>query len=60
MARNPFAAPRYNVQPGDTLPAVSMKMYGSPHHWPIIYNANIHLLDSPETKLKPGMVLHIP
>lgn len=49
----------YTVQPGDSLSAISQKMYGSWQYWNVIYEANRDILESP-SRIRPGQVLKIP
>jgi nucleoid-associated protein YgaU len=49
----------YRVQPGDNLSSVSEKVYGTPHRWKEIFEANHDLLDSPDW-VQVGMELRIP
>ena len=49
----------YTVEAGDTLWAISQKVYGSGGKYMKIYEANTSLLDSPD-KIFPGQKLVIP
>lgn len=49
----------YTVQPLDTLPGVSKKVYGSPDFWQHIYDANRNYIPNPN-QLYPGMVIVLP
>jgi nucleoid-associated protein YgaU len=50
---------QYRVQKGDSLHAISMKLYGDAKHVDAIYQANKSTLPAPE-KLKVDMVLNLP
>jgi LysM repeat protein len=50
----------YVVQSGDTLSAISMKIYGVRSRYLEIYNANTDQLASPNAVLHVGMVLKLP
>lgn len=47
------------VQPGDSLSIIAQRIYGDPNKWPLIYEANQDLLESPD-RLLVGMELSIP
>ena len=49
----------YTVKPGDTLPQIAQRVYGSAIGWSSIYHANREQLDDPDMLL-PGQVLNIP
>jgi len=49
----------YEVQPGDTLAAISRKFYNTPNRWKDIADANYNQLGD-STQIKPGMTLIIP
>ena len=49
----------YTVKSGDTLSHVSATVYGTSARWMDIFQANRHLLDTPNS-LKPGQELEIP
>jgi len=49
----------YQVKAGDSLYAISMKIYGDAQHIQSIYQANRHILKN-VNDLKPGQVLKIP
>ena len=49
----------YTVKSGDTLWAISSKMYGSGGKYMKIFEANTHILENPD-KIKPGQELVIP
>jgi phage tail protein X len=49
----------YKVRAGDTLSAISQRVYGSAHRWKDIYDANAGLLKSPDW-VQEGMQLVIP
>lgn len=51
---------QYEVQPGDNLNKISLKLYGTSQKWNAIYQANKKILGEDATKLKPGMVLTLP
>jgi len=52
----------YTVKQGDFLSSIAQKFYGdgSEASWRRIYEANIALIGSDPTEIKPGMVLTIP
>lgn len=52
----------YTVKQGDFLSSIAQKFYGdgSEASWRKIYQANIALIGSDPTQIKPGMVLTIP
>lgn len=53
-------APRFvTVKTGDTLSAISQRVYGDPNKYQKIFEANKPLLSSPD-KIYPGQVLRIP
>jgi nucleoid-associated protein YgaU len=59
-APRPSDAPRtYTVQSGDTLSAISRRMYGTPSRWIDIYQANRDRLSS-ESALRVGQEIRIP
>jgi len=47
------------VRPRETLSAISMQYYGSPHQWRKIVEANRDILKDPN-KISPGTKLTIP
>ncbi len=49
----------YVVQKGDTLQKISEKFFGTTQKWKIIYDANKHILKSPD-RIRPGQKLVIP
>jgi len=49
----------YRVKKGDTLSGIARKLYGDPHAWRPIFEANRDILSSPD-KLRPDMTLTIP
>ena len=49
----------YVVQKGDTLQKISEKLYGTTQKWKSLYDANKHILKSPD-RIRPGMKLLIP
>lgn len=49
----------YVVQNGDTLQKISEKFFGTTKKWKRIYNANKHVLKSPD-RIRPGQKLVIP
>lgn len=51
---------QYEVQPGDNLNKISLKLYGTSQKWNAIYQLNKRILGEDATKLKPGMVLSLP
>lgn len=52
--------PRFvTVETGDTLSAISQRVYGDPNKYQKIFEANKPLLSSPD-KIYPGQVLRIP
>jgi len=53
------AAGTYLVQPGDTLSGIAEKVLGDQSRWVEIYEANSHILTSPD-KIRAGMTLKIP
>lgn len=59
-AATPAKEPRFHtVQKGDTLSAISKKMYGSANKYNVIFEANKPMLTHPD-KIYPGQVLRIP
>jgi LysM repeat protein len=50
----------YTVAAGDTLTAISRKMYGTPNRFLQIYQANQDQLPNPNAMLHPGQILKIP
>lgn len=59
VTRNAPESRYYTVKPGDTLSAISRRMYGASDEYPRIFEANKPMLKSPE-KIYPGQVLIIP
>jgi len=61
--KQPTAAPAktrtYVVQPGDTLGAISKKVYGTSKRWKAILEANKDVVPKPEA-LRSGIELRIP
>ena len=51
--------PTYVVQPGDTLGAISKKVYGTSKRWKAILEANKDVVPKPEA-LRSGVELRIP
>lgn len=49
----------YVVQKGDTLQKISEKFFGTTQKWKTIYEANKHILKSPD-RIRPGQKLLIP
>jgi len=49
----------YVVQKGDTLQKISEKLYGTTQKWQSLYNANKHMLKSPD-RIRSGQKLLIP
>ncbi|MCM8770386.1 MAG: LysM peptidoglycan-binding domain-containing protein [Candidatus Omnitrophica bacterium] len=49
----------YTVEKGDTLQKISQKFFGTTKKWYKIYQANQHILKSPD-KIYPGQVINIP
>lgn len=49
----------YTVMKDDTLQKISKKFYDSYSKWPIIYDANKDVIQSPHV-IKPGIVIKIP
>lgn len=49
----------YVVQKGDTLQKISEKFFGTTQKWQSIYEANKHILKSPD-RIRPGQKLLIP
>jgi len=49
----------YIVQKGDTLQKISEKLFGTTQKWKSIYDANKHVLKSPD-RIRPGQKLLIP
>jgi hypothetical protein len=61
VATTPASAARsYTVESGDTLSAISLKMYGTRTRYMEIYNANRDQLAKPDSTLHIGEVLKIP
>lgn len=59
-APRPSDAPKtYTVQSGDTLSAISRRMYGTPSRWIDIYQANRDRLSS-ESAIRVGQEIRIP
>jgi nucleoid-associated protein YgaU len=60
---SPIAAEKeesiYVVKKGDTLQRISKEVYGTTRKWKKIYEANKHILKSPDL-IKPGQELTIP
>jgi nucleoid-associated protein YgaU len=60
VAPDPSSVPRsYTVQSGDSLSAISRKVYGTPTRWIDIYQANRDRMTS-ENALRVGQELRIP
>lgn len=55
----PPADETYTVQPGDTLTAISLKVYGDRRYWHAIFEANRDILNDP-ARIYPGQVLRVP
>jgi len=55
----PPAERTYTVESGDSLSAISEKMYGSAGEWQRIFDANRDQLDNPDL-IHPGQTLRIP
>lgn len=53
------SAEYYVVQKGDTLQKISQKLFGTTQKWEKIYNANKHVLKTPD-RIRPGQKLVIP
>ncbi|MDP2921899.1 MAG: LysM peptidoglycan-binding domain-containing protein [Candidatus Omnitrophota bacterium] len=49
----------YVVEKGDTLQTISEKFYGTTKKWTVLYEANKHILKSPD-RIRPGQKLVIP
>lgn len=49
----------YVVEKGDTLSAISKKVYGNANRWQAIFEANRDQLDNPD-RIQPGQRLTIP
>jgi len=49
----------YVVQKGDTLQKISQKVFGTTQKWASIYEANKHVLKSPD-RIRPGQKLVMP
>jgi len=49
----------YVVQKGDTLQKISQKIFGTTQKWTSIYEANKHVLKSPD-RIRPGQKLVMP
>ena len=49
----------YVVQKGDTLQKISEKFFGTTQKWKSVYDANKHVLKSPD-RIRPGQKLVIP
>lgn len=49
----------YTVQKGDSLSAISRKLYGNANRWQEIFEANRDQLDDPDL-IHPGQTLRIP
>lgn len=59
-AATPAKEPRFHtVEKGDTLSAISKKMYGNANKYNVIFEANKPMLTHPD-KIYPGQVLRIP
>ncbi len=58
-AKNPTEPQTYVVEKGDTLSGIARKAYGEGASWKRVYDANRHVLSSPND-LRPGMELIIP
>lgn len=59
-AADPAKDPRFHtVEKGDTLSAISKKMYGTANKYQVIFEANTPMLSHPD-KIYPGQVLRIP
>jgi LysM repeat protein len=52
-------ARHYTVRPGDTLSSIAQRFYGSPAHWPWLYQANRSVIKNPNV-IEPGEVLDVP
>ena len=59
MPPDPTNSTVYEVKAGDTLSAISQKMYGNARFSNVIFKANGDILKDPNT-LRPGMKLIIP
>lgn len=59
MVRVTEAQGVYTVQPGDSLSYLATVFHRNGNLWPVIYEANAHLLEDPDL-LFSGMVLVIP
>lgn len=59
LARASDARTVYRVRPGDSLAGIGAFFYGEPDAWRRLYEANRHVLDTPEPLL-PGITLLIP
>lgn len=57
--QQPAQPTTYTVQAGDTLSRISSRVYGTPHRWAEIFEANRDQLPSPNA-LRVGQVLRIP
>lgn len=58
-AAKPVKTRTYVVQPGDTLGAISKKVYGTSKRWKAILEANKDVVPKPEA-LRSGVELRIP
>ncbi|MEO6398705.1 MAG: LysM peptidoglycan-binding domain-containing protein [Tepidiformaceae bacterium] len=58
-AEAPSAPQTYVVQPGDSLSAISQKMYGDAKHWDTIFEHNKDKISDPNM-IHPGQELVIP
>ena len=59
-ANPPSANRRYLVRSGDTLWSITKRVYGSPDHWRLIYQANRQVLGGEPNLLEVGTWLTIP
>lgn len=59
VAPTPVATRSYTVQPGDSLPGIAFRFYGTTVAYLQILDANRDVVRSP-AELRPGMVLSIP
>lgn len=56
----PPAARTYVVETGDSLSVIAQKVYGDPHRWPDIWNANRALIGNTPNLIHVGWTLIIP
>jgi nucleoid-associated protein YgaU len=59
-AEVPSAPQTYVVQSGDSLSAISEKVYGDAKHWDTIYEHNKETIGDDPNVIQPGQELSIP